>query len=87
MRCVSKPGCTHGIIVSLWLIFYIQCRFSIYLSISGILAHDRSNIFQIFTFFVQFQCCAVPFIYITVFQEDSKRGSLLGRWVGRSVGS
>ena len=63
MSCFSKPGCKHGIIVSLWLICYIQCGLSIsYLSIPGIVAHDRCNIFQIFTFFVQFQwpmlCCA-----------------------------
>ena len=57
MPCVSKPSCTHGIIVSLWLICCIQCGFSIsYLSIPGIAAHDRCNISQIFTFFVQFQC-------------------------------
>ena len=57
MPCVSKPSCTHGIIVSLWLICYIQCGFSIfYLSIPGIVAHDICNISQIFTFFVQFQC-------------------------------
>ena len=57
MPCVSKLGCTHVIIVSLWLICFIQCRFSIsYLSIPGIVAHDRCNISQIFIFFVQFQC-------------------------------
>ena len=57
MPCVSKPGCTHGIIVSLSLICCIQCGFSIsYLSIPGIVAHDTCNISQIFTFFVQFQC-------------------------------
>ena len=69
MPCVSKPGCTHGIIVSLWLICYIQCGFSIsYLSIPGIVAHDKCNI-SLFFSLVQFQspmlCCAV-----------------VGRWVG-----
>ena len=90
MSCVIKPGCTHGIIVSLWLIYYIQCGFSIsYLSILGIVDHDRFNISQTFIFLFNFnvQCHAVPFIYITVFQEDSKQGSVVGRWVGRSVGS
>ena len=57
MPCVSKPSCLHGLIVSLWLICCIQCRFSIsYLSIPGVVAHDRCNISQILTFFVQFQC-------------------------------
>ena len=57
MPCVSKLGCTHVIIVSLWLICFIQFRLSIsYLSIPGIVAHDRCNIFQIFIFFVQFKC-------------------------------
>ena len=55
--CVTKPSCTHGTIISLWLICYIQCGFSIsYLSISGIVAHDRCNISHIFTFSFQFQC-------------------------------
>ena len=41
MPCVSKLTCTHVIIISLWLICNIQCRFSIsYLSISGIAAHE-----------------------------------------------
>ena len=31
-------------------------------------------------------CCAF-FIYITAFQEDSERGSMVGRWVGSGVGS
>ena len=89
MSYVSKPGCTHGIIVSLWLICSIQCGFSIsYLSIPGIVAHDRCNISQFFfEFNFNFQCRAVPFIYTTVFQEDSKRGRVVGRWVGKSVGS
>ena len=55
--CVTKPSCTHGTIISLWLICYIQCGFSIsYLSIPGIVAHDRCNISHIFTFSFQFQC-------------------------------
>ena len=56
MPCVSKPSCTYVIIVLHWLICCIQCGFTIsYLSIPGIVANDRCNIFQIFTFFVQFQ--------------------------------
>ena len=55
--CVTKPSCTHGTIISLWLICYIQCGFSIsYLSIPGIVAHDRCSISHIFTFSFQFQC-------------------------------
>ena len=87
MPCAGKPGCIHRIIVSLWLIWYIQCGFSIaHLSIPGTVAHDKCNIFQIFIFLFNFsvQCCAVPFIYITVFGENSKQGSVVGRWVGRS---
>ena len=57
MPYVSKSSCTHGIIISLWLICCIQCGFSIsYLSIPEIVAHDRRNISQTFTFLVQFQC-------------------------------
>ena len=70
LTCVSKPSCAHGTIVSLWLICCIQCGFSIcYLSIPGIVAHDRSNISQYLILFVQFhvQCRAVPFIYINVY--------------------
>ena len=82
--CVSKPGCTHRIIVSLWLICYILCGFSMsYLSIFGIVGHDRYNISQIFLFSFNVQCRPVPLIYITVFQKDSKRRSVLGSgWVG-----
>ena len=92
MSCFRKPKCTYGIIVSLWLIYYIQCGFSIsYLSIPGVLAHDRSNISQIFIFFFLFtfnvRCRTVPFIYITVFQVDSKQGSVVGRWVGKKFES
>ena len=65
--CVSKPSCTPGIIVSLWLICYIQHWFSIsYLSIPGIVDHDRCNISHIFTFSFQFQCplsCCVFHLY------------------------
>ena len=75
MPCVSKPNCTHGIIVSLWLICYIQCGFSIsYLSIPWIVAHDRCNISQIFTFFVQFQCpmsCCAFHLYNCLFYLQS----------------
>ena len=41
---------------------------------------------SLFLFNFNVQCCAVPFIYITVFQKDPKRGSVVGRWVGRGVG-
>ena len=84
MPCVSKPGCTHGIIVSIWLICYIQCGFSIsYLSIPGIVAHDRCNISQIFIFFVQFQCpmsCCAFHLY-NCFSGGFKTGQR-GRKVG-----
>ena len=44
MSFVSKPSCTHGIIIPLWLVCYIQCEFSFsYLSILGIAAHIRSR--------------------------------------------
>ena len=90
MSCVSKPSCTHITISSICLIYHIQCGFSIsYLYIPRILAHDRCNISQIVTsiFNFNFQYCAVRFIYITVFQDYSKRGSLVEGWVGRAVGS
>ena len=84
MPCVSKPSSTHGIIVSLWLICCIQCGFSIsYLSIPGIAAHDRCNISQIFTFFVQFQCpmsCCAFHLY-NCFSGGFKTGQH-GRKVG-----
>ena len=91
MPFVSKPGCTHGIIVSLWLICYIQCGFSIsYLSIPGIVPHDRCNISKIFVVVVvQVQCpmlCCVFHLY-NCFSEESKRDSMVARWVGRSIGS
>ena len=74
MPCVSKPICTHGIIISLWLICYIQCRFSIsYLSILVLAGHDRCRISHIFLFSFRFRCpmSCCPF----VFQDDSNRGS------------
>ena len=43
--------------------------------------------FLLFLLNFNVQYRAVPFIYITAFQEDSKRGSLAGSWVRRSVGS
>ena len=43
--------------------------------------------FLFFLFVFDVQCLAVPFIYITVFQDDSNRGSVVGRWVGRGVSS
>ena len=57
MPCVSKPSCTKfQDQVSLWLICYIQCQFSVsYLSIPGIVAHNRCSIFHIFTFSFRFQ--------------------------------
>ena len=79
MRCVGKPSQTHGINTLLWLICYIQCGFSIsYLSISDIVAHDRCNISHIFTFYFQFQCRTVSFIYMNIFWEDSKQGCVVG---------
>ena len=69
----------HGIIVSLSLICCIHCRVSIsYLSIPGIVTHDWFNISHNLTFSFQFQCHAVRFIYILIFQEDSKWGSVVG---------
>ena len=56
MPCIRKPSCTHGIIVSYWLMCCIQYFSISYLSIPGIIAHDTFNISQMFTFFVQFQC-------------------------------
>ena len=90
MPCVSKLSWTHGIIVSLWLICYIQCRLSIsYLSIPRVVVHDRCNISQIFTYLFNFnvQCHTVPLIYLTVFEDDSIWGSMVRRWVGMGVGS
>ena len=79
MPCVSKFSCTHGIIISLCLICYIQCRFSIAcLSIPGIAASDRCKISNSFTFSFQFQSPAVLFIYIAVFWEDLKRLGEIG---------
>ena len=47
----AKRTCTHAIIISLWLICYIQCGFIISnLSIPGLAAHDRYNISHVFTF-------------------------------------
>ena len=86
MPCMSEPGCTRGIIVSLWLICYIQCRFSIYyLSIPGIVAYGRCNISQIFIFLFNFniQCRAVSFIYIMFFSRIQNGVAWWeGGWVG-----
>ena len=61
----------------------VQCGFSIsYLPIPGIAAHDRCNFSLTFNFSFQLQCRVAPFIYITVFQEDSKQGSVIGAGVG-----
>ena len=91
MPCVSKSSCTRGLIISHHITLFnklYSVRVQYFdLSIPGIVAYDSCNIFQIFTFFVRFRCHAVPLIYITVFQEDSKRGSVVGTWVGKSVGS
>ena len=55
MPCVSKPTCTHVIVISPWLICHIQCGFSISnLSIPRIAAHDRCNISHVFTLFFRF---------------------------------
>ena len=82
MPWVSKPSCTKGIIVSSWLICYIQCGFtSSYLSILGTVSHDRCNIYQICTFFVLFQCpmsCCAFHLF--------KRWQRGWKVVGRSVG-
>ena len=84
--CVSKPSCTHEIIISLWLKCYIQCGFSIsYLSIPGIVAHDRCNISHIFTFSFQFQCpmsCCTFHLY-SCFSggfRTMKHGRRVGGW-------
>ena len=83
MPCVSKFSCTHGIIISLCLICYIQCRFSIAcLSIPGIAASDRCKISNSFTFSSQFQSPAVLFIYIAAFREDLKRIGEIGNGSG-----
>ena len=72
-------SCTHGIIISLCLICYIQCRLSIAcLSIPGIAASDRCKISNSFTFSFQFQSPAVLFIYIALFGEDLKRIGEIG---------
>ena len=82
---VTKSSCKHGIIISLWLICSIRCRFSIsYISISGIAAHDRCNISQVFTFFsismsnvllffsfVLFVCCFC-FLFFVSFMPQAK---------------
>ena len=54
MLCVSKPTCTHVIIIWLWLTCHIHCGFSFsYLSILGIAAYDRCNISHVFAFSFQ----------------------------------
>ena len=84
--CVSKPTCTHVIIIWLWLICYIQCGFSVsYLSIPGMAAHDRCNISHSFTFSFQLQCRTALFIFKTTFWEDSKLGSVVGGMVEMRV--
>ena len=84
--CVSKPTCTHVIIIWLWLICYIQCGFSVsYLSIPGMAAHDRCNISHSFTFSFKLQCRTALFIFKTTFWEDSKLGSVVGGMVEMRV--
>ena len=84
MPCVSKPNCTHGIIVSLWLICYTQCQFSIsYLSIPGIVAHDRCIISCIFPFPFQFQC---PMLRCSFYSYNSFSGGFKTGQPGRKVG-
>ena len=84
MPYVGKTSCTHGIVVSFWLICYIQCGSSIsYLSIPGKVAHGRCNIPHIFTFFFQFQClmsCCAFHLY-DCFSGGFKTGQR-GRKVG-----
>ena len=64
MLCVSKPRCTHGIIVSLWLI----CCISPIYPFLGQQPMIDVIIPKYLLFLCNFnvQCCAVPFIYITV---------------------
>ena len=69
---------------SLWLIYYVQCGLSIsYLSVPGIVAHDRCNISQMLIFFVQFQCpmlCCAFHLY-NCFSGEFKMGQC-GRKMG-----
>ena len=87
MPCASKPSCTHGIIISLWLICYIQYGFSIsYLSIPGIVTHYRYIVCHIFAFYFQFQypMSYCVFHLCNCFFEGLKmvqRGRKLGRQV------
>ena len=43
--------------------------------------------FLLFLFNFNVQWHAVPFNHIIVFQQDSKRGSVVEKYVGRGVGS
>ena len=56
--------------------FYSMQFSTSYLFIPGISSPWQMWYFPIF-FFFQLQGCAVPFIYITVFWKDSKRGSVV----------
>ena len=89
MPCVSKPSCTHGIIISLWLIFYIQCGLSISsLSIPWIVAHNRCNISHIFAFSFQFECpisCCVFHLY-KCFSGGFKMGQRGSKFGGKRCG-
>ena len=69
MPSVSKPTCTHVIIISLWLICHIQCGFSIsYLSIPEIAVCDRCNISHVFLFFFSaLMWCWVCYHYSDLF--------------------
>ena len=52
---VDNSTCAHVIVISLWLIWYIQCgNRTSYLSIPRMTALDRCNISHIFTFFFNF---------------------------------
>ena len=69
MPCV--PTYTHVIIISLWLICYTQCGFSIsYLSIPGIAAHDKCIISHVSTFSFNFN--VVLCLSFNYFWEDYK---------------
>ena len=84
MPCFSKPSCIHGIIIPLWLISYIQSGFSIsYLSIPGIVAHDRCNIYHISTFSFQFQC---PMLCCAFHLHNCFSGQFKTGQRGRKVG-
>ena len=85
MPCVSKASSKHEIIMSLWLICYIQYGFSIsYLFIPGITFHNWCNIPQ-FYFFVHFNVVLCLLFILLFFREDSKRITWYERGEGYGV--